>query len=159
MAYYAEYKFSVLDKLLFSRLGLHLIQYKKESWRRRRRIHTKYKDIQSKSLRVYKMHMKHEIIINWKKNKLLVQTPTKILWSNCTVVGFSVKFLSVGEKARRSLGIQRSANLGKELYTSPASKPATNAPGEDKNKLGLISLVYILYQYMTRRWYTVTLHQ
>lgn len=56
-----------------------------------------------------------------------------ILWSNWTVVGFSVKFLSVGDMASRSLGIQRSANLGKELYTSPASRPATSAPvKEDK---------------------------
>lgn len=54
--------------------------------------------------------------------------PTRILWSNCTVVGFSVKFRRAGENARISLGIHLSANLGKELYTKPASRPATRAP-------------------------------
>lgn len=54
---------------------------------------------------------------------------TKIRWSNCTVVGFSKKFLIAGEKASRSSGIHLSAILGKELYTNPASKPATKAPG------------------------------
>merc|ERR1719273_1078802 len=37
-------------------------------------------------------------------------------------------FLSAGENWSRSSGIQRSANLGKLLYTSPASSPATKAP-------------------------------
>lgn len=53
---------------------------------------------------------------------------TKTLWSNCTVVGFSKKFFRAGEKASRSSGIHRSPILGKELYTSPASRPATKAP-------------------------------
>lgn len=53
---------------------------------------------------------------------------TRILWSNCTVVGFSNMFFNFGEKARRSSGIQRSPILGNELYTRPASSPATNAP-------------------------------
>lgn len=40
---------------------------------------------------------------------------TRILWSNCTVVGFSKKFFSAGENASRSSGIQRSPIFGKEL--------------------------------------------
>lgn len=40
---------------------------------------------------------------------------TKILWSNCTVVGFSVKFRNAGENARISSGIHLSAILGNEL--------------------------------------------
>ena len=53
---------------------------------------------------------------------------TRYLWSNWTHVGFSVMFLSRGEKRRRSSGIHLSANLGKLLYTRPASRPATKAP-------------------------------
>ena len=53
---------------------------------------------------------------------------TGYLWSNWTHVGFSVMFLSMGEKIRRSSGIHLSANLGKLLYTRPASSPATKAP-------------------------------
>ena len=53
---------------------------------------------------------------------------TGYLWSNWTHVGFSVMFLSMGEKIRRSSGIHLSANLGKLLYTRPASRPATKAP-------------------------------
>uniref|UniRef100_A0A182KHZ5 Uncharacterized protein n=1 Tax=Anopheles christyi TaxID=43041 RepID=A0A182KHZ5_9DIPT len=49
-------------------------------------------------------------------------------WSNCTVVGFSVKLRNVGDRASMSLGIHRSAIFGNELYISPASSPATNAP-------------------------------
>merc|ERR1719273_2004717 len=48
-------------------------------------------------------------------------------------------FLRVGENCRRSSGIQRSANLGKLLYTRPASRPATKAPesgGELQEILG-----------------------
>merc|ERR1719382_1442342 len=56
-----------------------------------------------------------------------VEVP-RILWLNCTVVGFSVILRNVGEKARISSGIHRSANLGKLLYTRPASSPATKAP-------------------------------
>lgn len=40
---------------------------------------------------------------------------TKILWSNCTVVGFSVKFRNAGENAKISSGIHLSAILGNEL--------------------------------------------
>lgn len=55
---------------------------------------------------------------------------TSILWSNWTVVGFSKTFLMLGENASRSSGIQRSPIFGKELYTRPASRPATKAPVE-----------------------------
>jgi len=44
------------------------------------------------------------------------------------VVGFSKKFFHFGSRANKSVGIHRSAILGKELYTSPASRPATKAP-------------------------------
>ena len=47
---------------------------------------------------------------------------------NCTVVGFSKKFLIFGDMARMSSGIHLPAILGNELYTRPASRPATNAP-------------------------------
>merc|ERR1719266_3003506 len=40
-------------------------------------------------------------------------------------------FLTAGENWGRSSGIQRSANLGKLLYTSPASSPATKAPDRE----------------------------
>jgi len=46
------------------------------------------------------------------------------------VVGFSKKFFHFGSRANKSVGIHRSAILGKELYTSPASRPATKAPVE-----------------------------
>ena len=63
----------------------------------------------------------------WSAHTLL----TEYLWSNWTHVGFSVMFLSMGEKVRRSSGIHLSANLGKLLYTRPASRPATKAPRID----------------------------
>ena len=44
------------------------------------------------------------------------------------MVGFSKKFFHFGSRANKSVGIHRSAILGKELYTSPASRPATKAP-------------------------------
>lgn len=53
---------------------------------------------------------------------------TRILWTNWVVVGFSKKFFHFGSRASKSVGIHRSAILGKELYTSPASRPATKAP-------------------------------
>ena len=43
-------------------------------------------------------------------------------------MGFSVKFDDTGVNANKSDGIHLSANLGKLLYTNPASSPATNAP-------------------------------
>lgn len=53
---------------------------------------------------------------------------TRILWTNWVVVGFSKKFFHFGSRASKSVGIHRSAIFGKELYTSPASRPATKAP-------------------------------
>lgn len=53
---------------------------------------------------------------------------TSTLWSNCTVTGFSVKLLIVGARDIISFGIQLSPIFGNELYTRPASSPATNAP-------------------------------
>lgn len=66
--------------------------------------------------------------LNWKNkmnsnNEMLSRVVyTKTLWSNCTVVGFSKKFLRVGEKASKSSGIHRSPIFGNELYTNPPSK-------------------------------------
>lgn len=53
---------------------------------------------------------------------------TSSRWLNCTVVGFSERFFGLGLIANRSSGIHCPPILGKELYTSPASSPATNAP-------------------------------
>lgn len=68
---------------------------------------------------------------------------TRQRWSNCTVVGFSNTFFKVGENARRSSGIQRSPIFGKELYTNPASSPATNAP--TKHILSVISHITFMF--------------
>jgi len=53
---------------------------------------------------------------------------TRCLWLNCAVVPFSKTFFHFGVKAKRSVGMNRSAIIGHVLYTSPASRPATNAP-------------------------------
>lgn len=42
-------------------------------------------------------------------------TLTRTRWSNCTMVGFSKTFVRMGEKVKRSSGIQDSPILGKEL--------------------------------------------
>lgn len=57
---------------------------------------------------------------------------TNILWSNWTVVGFSVKFFNFGFRSKISSGNHLSPIFGNELYTKPASKPATNAPKKNE---------------------------
>lgn len=55
----------------------------------------------------------------------------------------------LGEREAMSSGTQRPAILGNELYTSPASSPATNAPAERERKrdsfLVITAIVFLVY--------------
>ena len=70
---------------------------------------------------------------------------TRQRWSNCTVVGFSRMFrhhksdLSsflayAGAKSSSNGGLSLPPIRGNSLYTSPASRPATNAPMHRKHR-------------------------